>query len=223
FVKTTSIEPSAIYTMINMDMIGRYRDEQGLEIGGVGTAESFEELLKPAIERSGLKVNTTASGIGPSDHASFHRAGATVLFFFTGVHPDYHRPGDEPHKVNFDGAARVVDLVEDIALMLATRSETLVFKQTTGGDRAGSRARANVRLGIMPGDYSGDEPGVLVGDVFEGTSAAQGGIQKGDRMIRWDGHALTTVGDMMGFLQKHKPGDVVQITVVRDGEEITLP
>lgn len=221
FVKNSPIPSESIYAMINIDMVGRLGD-LGLEIGGVGTAEGFEDLIRPAIDASGLKVQTTASGIGPSDHASFHRAGTSVLFFFTGTHPDYHQPGDVPSKVNVEGAVRVIGLIDEIARLLATRPEALVFKQTSGGPRGPSRGSSKVRLGIMPGDYSGDEPGVLVGDVSEGTSAANGGMLKGDRMMKWDGRPLAGVQGMMIELAKHNPGDVVEITVLRDGQEVVL-
>ncbi len=222
FVKNSPIDASAIYTMINIDMVGHLSDA-GLEVGGTGTAEGFEDLLKPILNDSHIPYKASPSGIGPSDHASFHRAGATVLFFFTGTHPDYHRPGDEAHKANAEGAIRVIGLIQKITEMLATRPEALVFKQTSGAPGGPSRTRARVRLGIMPGDYSGDEPGVLIGDVSEGASAALAGIRKDDRLTKWNGRPLADVPAMMAELNKHNPGDIVQITLLRQGAELTLP
>lgn len=79
-----------------------------------------------------------------------------------------------------------------------------------------------VRLGIMPGSYSEDEPGIPVGDVTAGSSADEGGMIAGDRIVRWDGQKLTDIQGWMELLAKHEPGDEVKVGVNRDGEEITL-
>ncbi len=225
FVKNSPIDAASIYTMINIDMVGHLSDA-GLEVGGTGTAQGLEDLIKPSLDNSRIPYKTSPTGIGPSDHASFHRAGATVLFFFTGTHPDYHRPGDEAQKANCEGAVRVINLIANITQMLATRPEPLVFKQTSGAPAppgGPSRSRAKVRLGIMPGDYSGDQPGVLIGDVFEGASAALAGIIKDDRLTKWNGRPLADVPAMMAELNKHNPGDIVSITLIRAGAQLTLP
>lgn len=220
YVKSGHADASKIAAMINMDMIGRMQGWKA-EVSGMGTAAEFDALLKPIFDASGLDVRSSASGMGPSDHAAFHRAGVPVLHFFTGVHPDYHNPSDVAHKINTEGAVKVIDLVQDVASVLAQRSGTLTARVTSGPQMP--RGRAKVRLGVMPGDYSGNEPGVLVGDVYENTSAAKAGIMKGDRIIRWGGEELADAGVMMQRLVDAKPGDVVEVVVVRDGKEITLP
>lgn len=221
FLRQTSIDSAKVAAMINMDMIGRMQNGE-VEVSGMGTAEEFPAILGPIFDRSGLKVKPVQTGIGPSDHAAFHRAGAPVLALFSGLHRDYHQPTDLPHKVNVEGAVRILALAEEMTVALATRREALTFKQTTGMAGPG-RGRARVRLGIMPGDYSGEEPGVLVGDVIENTSAAKAGIQKGDRIIRWGGEELADAGVMMRRLVDHKPGDTVELVVIRDGKEVTIP
>lgn len=217
--------------MINMDMIGRYRGDDPkqppLELGGVGTAEGLLEFIQPMIDSSGLRVAPKPGGYGPSDHASFYGAGIPVLFFFTGLHENYHAPTDTADTLNAAGAARVVSLVQSIVLAAATRSENFVYNgdaesqpSAAMGDRS-SAPRTRVRFGITPGDYAGED-GVLVGDVSEGGSAAEAGILKDDRLIRWNGEALTTVQSWMPLLAKHAPGDTVEIVLVRDGTEMTV-
>ena len=79
-----------------------------------------------------------------------------------------------------------------------------------------------MRFGIAPGNYADTEPGVLVGGVSEGTTAAKAGVQKGDRIIKWGGEELADVVAMMDRLASHNPGDHVQIVALRDGKEVTL-
>ncbi len=217
--------------MLNMDMIGRYRgdDEKGpgLELGGVGTAVGLKDWLTPYIDESGLKIAPKPSGLGPSDHASFAGAGVPALFFFTGLHKEYHTPQDTPDLINVEGAARVADLVYRVALDAALRPEPFVFTSATGRDNkdakdeekkddnnTGSVAGVGVRFGVAPGDYSGED-GVVIGEVFPDLPASKAGLKEGDRMISWNGHKLDTVESWMPMLEKHKPGDKVTIVYVR--------
>lgn len=212
--------------MINLDMVGRLTQDR-LEIGGVGTAEGFEEWLKPYFDSSGLVIAAKKGGSGPSDHASFNAWGVPVLFMFTGLHDQYHMPTDTSDLINSEGAARIIDLTERIAYDAARRTEP--FKPTSSagqpnaaeGDAAPGPVASKVRFGISPGDYSGDQPGVLVGDVGENTTAAEAGLKSGDLMTKWNGKELKSVESWMPFLAEAKPGDEVEITYIRDGKELT--
>ena len=221
YIKNPSVSASSIAAMLNMDMIGRMTDNK-LQIDGVGTAENFETALKPALDKFDFKYTLGQSGRGPSDHASFYGADIPVLHLFTGLHPDYHQPGDTIEKVNVAGAVRVVDLLTEVTTVLASAENRLTFKSTGAARAMGSTRGGSVRLGIAPGDYSGSQPGVLVGEVFEGTSAANAGIKKGDRLMKWGGEELPDVESMMSNLSKHKPGDKVDIIILREGKEMTV-
>ncbi len=213
--------------MINMDMVGRL-NEGRLEIGGVGTAEGFEEWLKPYFDSSGMTIAAKKGGSGPSDHASFNAWGIPVLFLFTGLHEQYHMPTDTSDLINVEGAAKIIDMTERIALDAAARTEPFKRADASGesnaaeGDQpAPGPVASRVRFGIAPGDYSGDKPGVLVGDVTEGTSAAEAGIKAGDLITKWNGKEIKSVEAWMPLLGEAKPGDVVEIVYVRDGKEMT--
>ncbi len=222
FVENMPFSESQVQAMINMDMIGRLRGEQQLEIGGVQTAAGFEEILTPLFDASKLPIKTSGGGSGPSDHASFNAVGIPVLFFHTGLHEDYHTPTDEGQKINFEGGVAVAQLAGNVALDLALMDEKLEFRETSSRRQMGSVARARVRLGIAPGNYSDTDPGVVVGGVSEGTSAADAGLEKDDRIIKWGDNDLLDVVQMMEFLGKHEPGDEVMLIVVRDGKEVPI-
>lgn len=222
YVENMEMSASQVICMLNLDMIGRVRDGR-VEADGMGSAEEMEDVMAPHFAATSLDVASSSGVAGNSDHAVFYRADIPSSHFFTGLHPDYHRPGDTFEKVNFEGAVQVCHLIESIALDMATRPTMMTFKRATRAGSGRNRTGASVRLGIAPGSYGeDDEPGVEVGDVFEGTSADEGGIKAGDRMIRWDGDPLNDVSDMMGKLGAAKPGDVAEIVVVRDGKEVVL-
>ncbi len=223
FVENPTMPVEDIQAMINFDMVGRLRNDN-LSISGTGTAEEFDEILPPHYERSGLTIAESPGGLGPSDHASFYRAGVPVLFPFTGLHDDYHTPADRAFTVNPEGAMKVVDFAEPLVLELALMPEKLTLSENTQSDsnETPSRTGASVRLGIMPSYGGADGKGVKVEAVSSGTSADKGGIKKGDVMIKWNDNDLDgprTLGEM---LRQHKPGDTVTIVVRRGGKEETL-
>ena len=207
------------HAMINLDMIGWLRDDR-LEIYGTGTATEFDEMIARLNEDNGLDIRSIPGGSGPSDHAAFYAIGIPVLFLHTGLHPVYHMPADVADLINREGAIRVVELAQEFALELAMMEGDLEFVQSGRGNvnRTLPAPVVNVRFGVAPGDYSGSTPGILLGDVFEGTSAAEAGLKAGDVMITWNGNKLDTVESWMPFLGKHKPGDKVVIEYLRDGE-----
>jgi hypothetical protein len=220
WVKNPSLPADRITAMFNLDMMGRLRSDE-LNVGGIGSAEGFDAKLAPHFTASGLTIRADPNGRGPSDHANFYGAGVPVLFFFTGTHDLYHRPGDRAHTVNPAGALAVLDLVESISLDLVDDPERLKFTSTDGG-KTPDRGYAGVRLGVMPGMAEDGEPGVLVENVSAETSAAEAGIRKGDVLLAWEGKELNGAGDMMARLREHQPGDRVKITLRRDGKEETV-
>jgi Zn-dependent M28 family amino/carboxypeptidase len=221
FVSHPSIKPEQISLMINMDMVGRLRTDPPMDVEGTESAAGFYDWLAPFFETSGIKITHGSNVAQNSDHASFYNRKIPVLFFFTGYHKDYHKPGDLAAKINQVGAARIIALVHDITLAAAKRSEPFVFAEPKKKDEPaamGSVHGTRVRFGIAPGKY-GDDDGVLVGDVSDGTSASEAGIKPGDRLIKWNGKKIEGVESWMPMLSEAKPGDVVDVTVIRDGKE----
>jgi len=226
FVEHSSVPADKIYCMINMDMIGRLRS-QNLLIGGTGSAREFDELLAPHIEASGLTISAVPSGRGPSDHSNFFTAGVPVLFIFTGEHDVYHTPDDQASTVNPIGAIQVVDLVQSVALDLATRTEPLTYVARPGGGGAGGGPAAGpagprVRLGITPAYNAELETGIAVEAVADGTSAAQAGIQAGDVLLAWNGDELVGGQTLFALLGSAEPGEIVKMTIQRGDKNLVI-
>lgn len=85
-----------------------------------------------------------------------------------------------------------------------------------------SRTGLRIRFGIMPGNYDDDQDGIDVADVYGGTSAADAGIKPGDRLMTWNGKKIVDVQNWMEHMAPHKPGDVVDVGVLRDGKIIPI-
>jgi hypothetical protein len=190
YVRNPIAPIEAHHLMLNMDMIGSLGET--LEAGGIGTAEGLADLVQPAFDRSGLEIKTSLSvGSGRSDHASFDAEDVPNIFFFTGITDQYHTPDDKADTINLEGAARIATMAADIALAAAcnpTISSTRRRRRTAPQrQRMGGPGGIKVRVGIAPGDYSGEAGGIVVARVFEGTSAADAGLKEGDRITVWNG------------------------------------
>jgi Zn-dependent M28 family amino/carboxypeptidase len=213
--------------MINLDMVGRLRADEKtkkdkLEIGGVGTAKTFEPLLDKLNASYNFDLKKTRSGEGPSDHTSFYRKEVPVFFFFTGMHAQYHRPTDTPDLVNYEGMKKVVDMVEELTADLAAEKERPVWQKTASSGMTPGRAGVPT-IRFMPGEYDEDETrGVPVGGVMEGGPADKAGLKKGDWIVEVGGVPVKNMGGYMKAMGAQKGGEPVEMVVMRDGKKITL-
>jgi len=225
YTERMELSPSQVNAMLNMDMIGRLTNNE-LTVYGLGTSEDFSNggILDQLHDECGMKINRIEQGGNRSDHANFIREGIPSIHYFTGSHAEYHQPGDIAALVNYGGAMKVTDLIIATAYDFATMDGRIQFKDQPAQQRSQgpSRMSSSVRLGIAPGTYDADENGVAVGQVFDGTTAAEGGLKEGDVIIVWNGEEMGGVRGMMGHLASHKPDDKVDIVVLREGEEVKL-
>lgn len=210
---------AATSAMINLDMVGRLRQDR-LQVFGTETAREFAAILDSLAPLSGLAVAGSGDGYGRSDQSSFFAADIPVLHLFTGLHEDYHRTTDDPEKVNAEGIARVAELGAGLAWALATRRVPLTFVDAappppiTGGGSGAS-------LGTVP-DMTESPGGVRLTGVRTGSPAEAAGIRAGDVLVRLGEHEVKNLYDMQNALNAHKPGDTVRIVVMRDGKPLEL-
>jgi len=107
---------SRVVAMVNFDMVGRLGTD-GLWVGGVGTSTAWMPMLAK-IGTRGIPTVYERSVTSRSDHASFYKHEVPVLFFFTGLHDDYHRPGDEVAAMSFPGMAKIGAIALDLVVAL---------------------------------------------------------------------------------------------------------
>ena len=107
--------------MFNLDMVGRSRG--GVDVSGMERVPSLEPEFKAAAASvPELEVRHEGPGAGRSDDSSFIDRGVTGINFFTGFHPDYHRPTDDWDKIDAAGTARVATLALEFAARIAERA-----------------------------------------------------------------------------------------------------
>jgi aminopeptidase YwaD len=216
FTEHAPIALTAANYMINMDMVGRLNDStHGLNIGGYGTSPLWAQLLSE--KDNFFTVKFDSSGTGPSDHTSFYRKDIPVLFFFTGVHGDYHKPSDDADKINYNGELQVVKYIYNI-IDAANKKGKLAFTKTRETAAMG-KSSFKVTLGIMP-DYTYSGTGVRVDGVSEGKTAQKVGIKAGDVITQLGDVKFTDVQSYMSALNKFNKGDATKVKVKRGNEEL---
>ncbi|MFQ5806703.1 MAG: M28 family peptidase [Phycisphaerae bacterium] len=145
FVQNSPVRLSRIHAMLNLDMVGRLRQDM-LWLSGFGTADEYSDLLGATLAESGLKV-TTEPGSDGSDQVSFLEAGIPALHVMTGGHDEIHSPADLASTLNPAGAAKVIDLSEKIAMQLARQPEPLTYVEQSTAAASGCASRPPVELG----------------------------------------------------------------------------
>lgn len=219
--------------MINMDMIGRIRNGK-VYIGGAGTGTTLRALLDQVTSKYGLTLDySDTSGYGSSDHTSFTTKEVPVLFFFSGLHSDYHKPSDTWDKIDAPDAAKLLQLVADVTDHLRDESGRPQFVRVAppptahGEGPVGSSAASAAASGYGP--YFGSIPdfgeginGVKFSDVTPASPAAKAGLKADDVMVEFDGKPIQNLYDFTYALRAKAPGDVVKVKVMRSGKPLEV-
>ncbi len=208
-----TVELKQVVALVNMDMIGRSRRGR-LHVGGVGTGAGLGEIVETAGVAQGLTLGTSPGGSAPSDNLAFFRKKIPVLFVFTGIHDDYHRPTDTADKIDYPGLERVTRFARDVVEALADRPERLVFTRPPAPKRP---PMLGVRL-----DRQGDPRGVKILAVTPDGPAARAGLEAGDVIVALAGHVVRNFSDLRGTLSRLEAGRKIVLVVLRGGERVEV-
>jgi hypothetical protein len=128
FVRNPPVPMAQMVANINIDMVGRNAPDTVVAIG-----QNYSSL-GPAIQNVARQHAQLGLVVAPdlwpeeqlffrSDHFNFAAQQVPAIFFTTGLHEQYHRPGDEAHLINNDKVARIAQLLFRYAVALATAPE----------------------------------------------------------------------------------------------------
>ncbi len=223
WVKEPTLPLNKAVAMINMDMIGRIKNEK-VYIGGTGTGATFQSLLNE--EKTGFPFHFeySASGYAASDHTSFVARKIPVLFFFSGLHSDYHKPSDTWDKIDAPDAAKLLDFIDDVARKIDSAPTRVAFinvkQDQPGGHAASGGGGYGPLFGSIP-DFGQEENGVKFSDVQPGSPAAKAGLKAGDVLVQFGSMPIHNLYDFTDALRRSKVGQVVEVKVLRDGKPVT--
>jgi membrane-associated protease RseP (regulator of RpoE activity) len=226
FVDHPTVDLDKCAAMLNFDMVGRLRDDK-LEVVGMDSG-GFRGMVERLAEPYNLKVKGGPFMQGDSDHSSFSRRDIPVMFFFTGLHKQYHRPTDDSELINTAGAMRIAKLAADCIDEIDARTERPEFRteeeaasnvdrsddeDQQDDDDAGAAWQGRVHLGIYPDSQKGR--GVRVAKVSKDSPAQRAGLQKGDRIMKLGDTDIDDLGDLRSALEGFKDGDETTVVVRR--------
>jgi len=213
---------STTRAMLNLDMVGRLRDNR-LTVFGARSAQALSHIVNEAARGAGLEVKESDS-VGRSDHMSFYNKKIPALHFFTGSHPDYHRPTDTWDKLNTEGMVQITDLVATVAQKIAGTQDPINFVSLPSRPPAEpdeSSRGYGAYLGSIP-DFGETVDGVRLAGVTEDSPAALAGLREGDIIVSFAGSKIHDLEGLVKLLRAKKPGDEVEIVVLRTGVALTL-
>ena len=214
FVKNPTIDLSSINYMINLDMVGRLKEDKSLAIYGVGTSPIFKQTINS--NNDSFNIIENESGVGPSDHTSFYINDIPVLHFFTGQHADYHKPSDDPDKINYQGVKEISDYIFSLISDLNDNGR-IAFRKTK--NESEEVPRFKVSLGVMP-DYMFNKGGMRIDAVTEDRPGYKAGLIKGDVVIKLGEYDVEDMMSYMKALSKFESGDTTFVVVKREQDTI---
>ena len=214
FVKNPTIDLSSINYMINLDMVGRLKEDKSLAIYGVGTSPIFKQTINS--NNDSFNIIENESGVGPSDHTSFYINDIPVLHFFTGQHADYHKPSDDPDKINYQGVKEISDYIFSLISDLNDNGR-IAFRKTK--NESEEVPRFKVSLGVMP-DYMFNKGGMRIDAVTEDRPGYKAGLIKGDVVIKLGEDDVEDMMSYMKALSKFESGDTTFVVVKREQDTI---
>ena len=215
FAKNPTLDLDQVAYMINLDMVGRLREDKTLSVSGTGTTPVWPQMLNSL--NPGFKLVLDESGVGPSDHTSFYLQDIPVLHFFTGQHEDYHKPTDDAEKLNYEGMEEIAAYLFDLVKAMQGQEEIAFRKTKNESDEV---PRFKVTLGVIP-DYLFSGEGMRIDGVSEDKPAQKAGLQKGDVVVKLGD---STVVDMMSYmraLSSFESGQTTTVVVERNGERVS--
>jgi hypothetical protein len=218
------LAPKDIVALIDLDMVGRMRDDT-LQVFGADTAAEWSELLLGACNAANVDcVHATGGGLGGADRLPFFEAGIPALHFFTGVHGDHHRTTDTPDKLNATGMAQVARITEHLARDVSDLGGRLDFLVSAAPPGEGESRGFGASLGTIP-DRTGPpqgQKGMLLAGVRPGGPADAAGLRKGDILVRLGGHLVGGTDDVKFVMTQSRPGARMRAVVIREGKELSV-
>ena len=214
-VRDEVLDPDRTVFMINLDMIGR-PDTDGYELIGDGYSSGTREAIEAVNAELGVPITFAGEDYsGNSDHHPFFQADVPVLFFFAGLHDDYHQRSDHHEKLEYDPMTGMVKLAFGLAQRLA---EPTTHQLTPRFIHRINWLGARVDL-----QQVGEHERAVLTAIEEGGRAAAAGLRVDDRIYGFDDVRLEAATDVGEAFRAIDPGTRVRLTVERnDSERITL-
>ncbi len=218
YVEHATAHPAAkAIGMLNLDSVGRLFDDKLLVLGAESASE-WPHIFRGIGFVTGIQTVMVSEALDASDQASFHEAGVPAVQLFSGVHEDYHRPGDTADKIDADGLVKVAEVGREVIEYLATREEALSGTLSRSGGTEQTKKKRRVSLGTVP-DFTYGGEGYRLDGVVAGSPAEKAGLRQADVITAIDGERVGGVRDLSRVLKSLAPGQSIEIRFRRQAQE----
>ncbi|MGE3315366.1 MAG: M28 family peptidase [Planctomycetaceae bacterium] len=222
WTKNPTIPLNKIRLVINVDMIGRLRT-QSLEMYGIRTAAGLRKLVSESNDENGPELDFNWQTKRDSDHYPFYAQKIPFVMPYTRKHDDYHRPSDDPDKIDYEGMRLVTRLLFRTAHLAADEDKFPGFRDAAlveGPDQAklldAPAAPWPSRLGVVWSDELAKQNIVKLTQVEPGSPAEAAGLRIGDRIVEVERQPVESADSFRALvLAASSPAE---ITVSREGE-----
>ena len=205
---------------INLDTDGRLFDGKLIVINS-NSAKEWKFVFMGTDYTTGVKSELITQDLDASDQVAFIEKGIPAVQLFTGATEDYHRPSDTYEKIDGKGLVKVATVTKEVVAYLADRD--LPFEYTgkaTPATQQTSQPKTvrKAATGSIP-DFSYQGEGVKVSSVKKDSPGEKAGLLKDDIIIVFGDEKVSNLMDYSNALKKYQPGDVVDMTILRNGQE----
>ena len=199
WTRNPTIPLSSIDMAVNVDMVGRLRDNQ-LFVYGTRTGSGLRQLAATtnAQLKRPLAFRYNWDLIANSDHHPFFANGIPVLFLHTGLHEQYHRPSDDADQIAYDGLATITRLMVGLTHRAACQAALPAYRQTAANESEAFRRQlesaavtAQERFGASWDSELAQQGIIQLTRVEKDTAADEANLKKGDRLLTLSGTDIT--------------------------------
>ena len=208
---------------VNMDMVGLLNE--GTLLAAVSAApesgkedETWAKLSSMAGEAD-ITLKPMMQGWQASDHYIFYTMGRPFIFLFGGSTANYDKTSDTADKLDYFAMMRLTHFLWNA---LDTMGAPESFSRVEMGPPPGmAMGGTRAFIGTIP-DFGADVEGVQLSGTVPGSPAELAGLEVGDIIILVNGMSVDDLESYTAILRTIKPGDRVDMHVMRDGIEIKV-
>lgn len=209
-----------VIAYLNMDMVGRL--DKKVVVQGLASSPDWAAVVETANAPLDLPIGTSEDAYLPTDSTAFYLQKVPFLSFFTGAHSEYHTPRDKADTLNYEGLARITNLVERAVRLTADSSKAPAYAAVEKPQQMSERAGLRAYLGTIPDYAQGDVKGLRLSGAAKGGPAEKAGVQPGDVVVELAGRKVENIYDYTYALEALKAGEKTTMVVQRAGGLVRL-
>lgn len=196
-----------------------------VELGDSNALQAGEEVIAIGSPLGKEFVGTVTKGIISSPSRTVSVNGKNTIFIQTDATIN---PGNSGGPlINSKGQVVGINTAKQSGDGIEGMGFSIPINQAK--DRLGALTKPILKLGVQVREVDAAtakqydlQEGIWIADVEQFSPAEKGGIQRGDLIINFDGQRVKKLDELNKLKEKHKAGDTVKVTVLRDGKEVNL-